>query len=205
MKALNTYSILAVLVLGGCSSSPKPVSEVRVTNTDVENAVKARLAAEPQLANLSLSVSSDVDKNQITLTGTVPTEPQRLQVVDIAKAARPGVSVVDKIDVKPAEVSRANYTDEMAREARRKAESVGDKLGSSVDDAWIHTKIFAKLAGDSETPARKIHIDVVNKSVTLRGTVETAEARHEAERVALDTDGVRHVTNLLKVQVRTHS
>jgi hyperosmotically inducible protein len=205
MKALNTYSILAVLVLGGCSTSPKPVSEVRITNTDVEHAVKARLAAEPLLANLSIGVSADVDKNQITLTGTVPTEPMRMQVVNIARAARPGVSVVDKIDVKPAEVSRADYTEEMAREARRKAESVGDKVGSSADDAWIHAKIFAKLAADSQTPARKINIDVVNHSVTLRGTVETVTARHEAERVARDTDGVRHVTNLIKVQGRAHS
>jgi osmotically-inducible protein OsmY len=35
--------------------------------------------------------------------------------------------------------------------------------------------------------------------MTLRGTVDTAEARAEAERIAKETDGVRKVVNQLKV------
>jgi len=163
--------------------------------------VKSRLATEPQLANLRIDVSSDVDKNQITLKGTVPTEPQRMQVVEVAKAARPGVTVVDKIDVKPPEVARSEYTEDMARVDREKAKSMGDKLGDSLDDAWIHTKIVAKLIGDSQTPARKINVDVSKNIVTLRGDVESAAAREEAERIARETDGVKRVVNLLKVHV----
>jgi osmotically-inducible protein OsmY len=33
----------------------------------------------------------------------------------------------------------------MARTAREKAKEFGDKLGNSLDDAWILTKIKAKL------------------------------------------------------------
>jgi hyperosmotically inducible protein len=68
-----------------------------------------------------------------------------------------------------------------------------------VDDAWVHSKIVAKLIGNSATPERKINVDVDNGVVTLRGTVDTATARTEAERVARDTEGVKRVSNLLKV------
>jgi hypothetical protein len=40
---------------------------------------------------------------------------------------------------------------------------------------------------------------VVDGAVTLRGTVDTAEAKSEAERITKETDGVKKVTNQLKV------
>jgi len=89
----------------------------------------------------------------------------------------------------------------MAREAREKATSAGDTLGKTIDDAWIHTKITTKLIGNSETPARKVNVDVVDGVVTLRGVVETSTAKEEAERVAKTTDGVKRVRNLLKLKV----
>jgi hypothetical protein len=55
------------------------------------------------------------------------------------------------------------------------------------------------LIGDADTPERKINVDVVDGAVTLRGTVDTAEAKSEAERIAKETDGVKKVTNQLKV------
>jgi len=57
----------------------------------------------------------------------------------------------------------------------------------------------AKLIGDTKTPERNINVDVVEGAVTLRGNVDTAEAKAEAERVAKETEGVKKVTNQLKV------
>jgi osmotically-inducible protein OsmY len=91
------------------------------------------------------------------------------------------------------------YTEEQAREERARAKQNKETIGDTLDDAWIHTKIVAKLIGDSQTPERKINVDVVNNEVTLRGTVDTPEAKSEAERVAKETDGVKKVTNQLKV------
>lgn len=91
------------------------------------------------------------------------------------------------------------YTEEQAREEREKAKASKETVGQSLEDAWIHTKVVAKLIGNSQTPERKINVDVVEGAVTLRGTVDTAEAKAEAERVAKDTDGVKKVTNQLKV------
>ena len=91
------------------------------------------------------------------------------------------------------------YTEEQAREEREKAKANKETIGQSLEDAWIHTKIVAKLIGNSATPERKINVDVVEGAVTLRGQVDTAEAKAEAERVAKETDGVKKVTNELKV------
>ena len=86
--------------------------------------------------------------------------------------------------MKPTEISRSEYTEEMAREAREKAKTAGDKIGTSINDAWIHTKITSKLISDKDTPARKINIDVVDGVVTLRGEVNTTTAKDEADRIA---------------------
>jgi osmotically-inducible protein OsmY len=91
------------------------------------------------------------------------------------------------------------YTEEQAKEERERAKANKETVGQSLEDAWIHTKIVAKLIGNTATPERKINVDVVDGAVTLRGTVDTAEAKTEAERAAKDTDGVKKVTNQLKV------
>ncbi len=91
------------------------------------------------------------------------------------------------------------YTEEQAREERTRAKQKKETIGDTLEDAWIHAKIVAKLIGDSKTPERNINVDVVNNDVTLRGAVDSAEAKAEAERVAKDTAGVKKVVNQLKV------
>src|SRR5205814_7830001 len=77
---------------------------------------------------------------------------------------------------------RGQYSEEQAREEREKAKANKETIGQSLDDAWIHTKIVAKLIGDTKTPERNINVDVVEGAVTLRGNVDTAEAKAESER-----------------------
>jgi hyperosmotically inducible periplasmic protein len=91
------------------------------------------------------------------------------------------------------------YTEEQARDEREKAKANKETVGQSLEDAWIHTKLVAKLITNSQTPERKINVDVVDGAVTLRGQVDTAEGKAEAERLAKDTDGVKSVKNELKV------
>ena len=99
----------------------------------------------------------------------------------------------------PAPTATPRYSEEKAREERARAKENKETIGDTLDDAWIHAKIVAKLIGDTSTPERKINVDVVNNEVTLRGTVDTAEAKVEAERIAKETDGVTKVVNQLKV------
>jgi hyperosmotically inducible periplasmic protein len=187
-----------LLMLAGCSRET-PATVSTISNTDLEQMVKSRLAADSQLAT-NVNVSADANKNEVTLSGTLDSETLRTEAVEMAKNSHAGISVIDKIDVKPKEVARADYTEDMARDAREKAKVVGDKLGTSLDDAWLHTKISAKLVGNADTPATKINVDVVNGVVTLRGVVDSSTAKSEAQRVAENTDGVKRVLNRLTVR-----
>lgn len=196
MRVLLTFSMLGILVLSGCSRN----TASRPSKSELEQTIKGKLATDPQLAT-AIVISVDPDKNEVVLSGVVPTESLRIEAVQLTKSAQDGLVVTDKIDVKPHELTRSEYTEDMAREAREKAKALGETVGNSIDDAWIHTKITAKLIADSQTPARKINVDVVNKVVTLRGTVESAAAKEEAGRIANETEGVGRVRNLLKVAV----
>jgi osmotically-inducible protein OsmY len=188
-----------IAAVTGCSSTGN-TQTARVTDSDLAQTVKNRFANDQQLAGAQIDVSAQAASNQVTLSGTVPSESERNEAVAMAKASSPGVTVVDKIEVKPAEISRSQYTDDMARQARAKAKAAGEKIGNSLDDAWIYSKITAKLLGNSDTPARKIHVDVTDQRVVLRGEVESAAGKEEAGRIAFDTQGVKHVTNLLKIR-----
>lgn len=203
MRTPIIFVSIGFLVMAGCSQTGSTTAAsapaVTMTDTELHQAVQSRLDADSEVSAAKLDVDADAKENKVTLKGTVPTESLRLRAVELAKAGRPNLEITDKIDVKPREISRSEYTEEMARDARDRAKTVGDKIGSSVTDAWIHTKITSKLIGDKETPARKINIDVVDGIVTLRGEVNSAVAKDEADRVAKDTEGVKRVRNLLKV------
>jgi osmotically-inducible protein OsmY len=95
--------------------------------------------------------------------------------------------------------TRATYTEKQASEERERAKQSKETIGDTLDDAWIHTKIVAQLIADSNTPERNINVDVVNNVVTLRGTVDTAQAKTDAEKIAKETEGVKSVVNQLKV------
>jgi hyperosmotically inducible protein len=206
MRKLFLASFVVVafgLILTACApaestdTTNKPAANM--TDSVLENKIKAKFDSDAQLKAADLSVSADADKNEATISGVVGTQSLRTKAVDLAKGASPGLILTDKIEVKPREMTREEYTEEHAGEERERARGAGEKLGASLDDAWIHTKLVAKFIGDADTPGRNINVDVVNNIVTLRGTVETAEQRAEAERIARDTDGVRRVVNQLKV------
>jgi osmotically-inducible protein OsmY len=177
----------------------KQTTSTKITDADLERAIENRLNEAPQLNKLK--VSANAAKNEATLSGTVATEALRTRATELAKAASPNLVLTDKIDVKPVELTRNEYTEDMARDSREKARANGDKVGTSVDDAWIHTKVSAKLMADPDTPFTKINVDVDNGVVTLRGDVKSREAKSEAERLAKSVDGVKRVSN--RLQVRT--
>ena len=206
MRKLFLASFVVVafgLILTACApaestdTTNKPAANM--SDSELENKIKAKFDSNAQLKVADLSVSADAEKNEATISGAVGTQSLRTKAVDLAKEASPGLILTDKIEVKPREMTREEYTEEHAREERENARGTGDRLGDSLDDAWIHTKLVAKFIGDADTPGRKINVDVVNNVVTLRGTVDTAEQRAEAERIARSTDGVKRVVNQLKV------
>jgi len=199
MRLKTFVAVFGFMALLACSDT-KTASAPKMTNSELETAIKARLEADPDLRAANLSVDADAKEGEVKLSGTVTSEALRTRAVEAVKTYRSDLRLVDKVDVKPPEITRASYTEQMAAEARANAKSTGAKIGSSLDDAWIHTKITTKLAADSPGSALKVNVDVVNDAVTLRGSVKSAEAKGEAERIAKNTDGVKKVTNLLVVK-----
>jgi osmotically-inducible protein OsmY len=197
------------LSLNGCAAADSreatadPTTKAQMTNSELEEKIKARFKTDAQLDAANLSVDANVDRNEITLSGTVGSESLRTKAIELAKSAHAGLIVTTKIDVKPGEISRTAYTIERAREERSIAKGRGETIGDSLDDAWIHTKIVAQLIGNSATPERKINVDVKNNVVTLRGMVETAEQKTEAEQIAKSAESVKSVNNQLKVSGAT--
>ena len=203
MKSFAVLSLVLILSLPfGCKRSTdntQAARETTMTDDQMEQKIQSRINSNPDLAAAKVSVDADAKENRVTLSGTVASEALRNQALDLARGAQPGVTVEDKIDVKPREMTREEYTEEHARMERDRAKENKESIGSSLDDAWIHSKLVAKLIGNMDVSEHKINVDVNNNVVTLRGTVESAAEKAEAERVAKDTDGVKRVVNQLKV------
>jgi len=203
MKSFALLSLVLILSLSfGCKrnmDNPQAARETMMTNDQMQQKIESRINSNPDLAAAKISVDADAKENRVTLSGTVATQALRNQALEAARSAQPGVTVEDKIDVKPKEMTREEYTEEHARMERDRAKEHKESIGSSIDDAWIHSKIVAKLIGNMDVSEHKINVDVNNNVVTLRGTVESAAEKAEAERVAKDTDGVKRVVNQLKV------
>jgi hypothetical protein len=79
-----------------------PRADVKMSNSDLENVVKAKLSSDEQLRTADLKVDANANKNEVTISGTVQSQEQRSKAIDLAKSAHSGVIVNDKIDVKPA-------------------------------------------------------------------------------------------------------
>ncbi len=177
-----------------------------LTDDQLDRAVTAKLQLDPQLKTYGIGVNANAAESRVTLSGSVPTEEMRTRAVALAKEAYSPLVIRDQIDVKPRvverwrEVGRSAYTDQMAQLTRQRATEVGEKIGSGLDDAWIHTKIRTNLVGEGELPFAGVNVDVVDKVVTLRGTVESATAKDTAERVSKATNGVTQVHNRLVVK-----
>jgi hyperosmotically inducible protein len=198
---VSAFGIVATVVtLSACNKAPEPQAAPKMSNDDLDRAVTTRINDDATLAAYKLDVDADADKNEVTLSGTVPSQGLRMKAVDAAKAAHAGVVVNDKIDVKPGNVDRAAYTEDMAREARERAAESKESVGDSLDDAWIHTKVRSKLLSEGEFPGGSINVDVKNNVVTLRGHVATRADRTKAEQLAKETEGVKSVANRLTIK-----
>ena len=101
--------------------------------------------------------------------------------------------------------NRWTNANSMTREEYEKNKSDYEKdkgsgsIGTGVNDSWLWFKTRAALLSTSDLRESTINVDVVNDVVTLKGTVATKEQSAKAAQVAKDIDGVKSVTNQLKV------
>jgi hypothetical protein len=108
---LTPLVLSAGLVLLACGKNePSPASQSapgapaanRLSDADLEKAIRAKLDSDDALKQAKLSVNAEADENKATLSGTVVSQEMRNKAVDLAKSAQPGIMIEDKIEVKPA-------------------------------------------------------------------------------------------------------
>ena len=73
---------------------------------------------------------------------------------------------------------------------------------TSVDDATITASVKSKLVADKAANLTRVDVDTNNGTVYLNGTVDSAEQKTRAERLAWQAQGVKSVVNNLQVQKR---
>ena len=193
MRLTITFLLAAWIAGTGCS---RPGANEATTSSELKQAVQTKLASDPLLSQIQ--VTADASHNQVILSGPVADEDARREAMDLAKSVNATPTVVDNMDVTAPETALA--PGDTAEHAREKAKALGDKIGASLDDAWVYTRIEAKLVQHAAAPALKINVDVENNVVTLRGQVRTVAMKEEAERIARETEGVKAVYNLLQVR-----
>jgi osmotically-inducible protein OsmY len=94
----------------------------------------------------------------------------------------------------------AAKTKEVARDIATKTKEVTSTTGEVITDAWITTKVKAKLVDETLLKGSDINVDTDNRVVTLKGTVTSAAGQSRAAEIARGSEGVTRVVNQLVVK-----
>jgi osmotically-inducible protein OsmY len=137
----------------------------------------------------------------VTLEGQVDSASERRQAVALARSTTGVQDVRDQLTVKPTGGAESPTAGGSAAPAREDGRDLSDRTG----DAWITTKIQSKYFMDPQIRAMGIDVTTLNGVVTLKGTVDSGQARRNAETIARETDGVTRVVNNLTVKAETSS
>jgi len=189
---------IAVSLIVGCNRETGQAAGE--TNADMKQRIESKINTDTELSAAKLTIDADAVQNHVAISGTVDSEDLQARATELAKSAAPGVTVDNQVTVVRHEMTRTEYTEELAKQERDKARESLEKVGDTLDDAWIHSKVAAKLIADAVLNERKVHVDVTGNVVTLRGTVSTEKEKSVAEQEARETNGVKRVINQLKVQ-----
>ena len=171
-KALCALAVAAMLLAPGCMTSRSASDQV--DDAWITSKVESKLAADPEVNNFEIDV--DTQDGVVRLSGNVEQDKARQEAEKLARSTEGVKEVVNEIQI-------------------------GDPtLKENVTDAWIVTKIKAKLSASGDVNPFNIDVDAVEGVVTLSGIVKKEEAKSEAERIARDTQGVKEVHNRIKVE-----
>jgi hyperosmotically inducible protein len=88
-----------------------------------------------------------------------------------------------------------------AGEVKQEAKQAAQKTGNAFKDSWITMKIHSQFVPEDALNDSDIDVDTRAGHVTLNGTVVTQAGRERAVAIAKATDGVKGVTDNLKIGV----
>jgi hyperosmotically inducible protein len=170
--SVRVLLLLAGLLAAGIGCSNK------TNSVEYKDSVKAAL----QQADLrDVSVSEDVSKNTITLTGTLHSDDAKTRAGEIAQGNAGTRVVANEISVEPVG-----------------SESQARKMESNLDDG-IESNYKASLISKG-LDKQDIKFNAKNGVLTLTGSVKNPNARKEAQLLAQNTPNVNQVVNQLEVR-----
>jgi len=115
-----------------------------------------------------------------------------------------GITVIAlSVAVGPAWVQAADTAVDKAQSKTERAvdkvKEKGREATEAVGDSWLTAKVKIALAADERVKARQINVDTHDATVTLRGKVDSTEAKVAAEEITSGIEGVQGVRNDLQV------
>lgn len=168
------------LVFFSDSAGAKKTEEApRPADASLAVKIEAKFLADPEVSPFEIDV--DVRDGVVRLSGAVETEAERKEAEDLARS-------VDGVKAVKNEIRLGDPT-----------------MGDLFSDAWIVSKVKAKLAADPEINPFRIDVDAVQGVVTLSGTVPSRAVRKEALEHAENTKGVRRVEDRLVLEPKKTS
>jgi osmotically-inducible protein OsmY len=131
----------------------------------------------------SVNVSQDRESGVITLSGIVGSTDRQQRAQQLTQQAAPGYSIVNRI-----QVDNAGIQSEIQSETR-----------SAHLDSSIEKHFKTELAASRMLKEQHIQSFVYNRTLTLKGSVQTYMEREEAEELAKKTPQVQHVVNEIRI------
>jgi len=162
-------ALLGAGLLIGCSTEAKAPA--------VADNVRASLK---QAGLKDVSVKQDREKGVVTLGGTVPADPQKVQAQQLAQAAAGDQVVANEIAVVPPNDASTTKT-----------------LYSDLDKGIDSNLDAALLSGGYRSG---IHHSVKNGVVTLTGTVDSENQRQQVQTIARNVPNTQQVVNELETR-----
>lgn len=191
-------------VLAGCERQPAepetPAAEQAgaIDDETLRTYVQARFYEEDAIRDADIEVAAR--NGTVTLSGTVESDQARQRALEIARDVRGVTQVHDELRV----ANRADAEVAASRRAEGATERPARSRQDEINPAWITTKIQAQYFVNPEIKPWNIEVDTSPQGVvTLRGEVEEAADRQQAEKIALATEGVTRVVNRLRVRGET--
>ena len=140
-----------------------------------------------KLRNIDVTTQNAV----VTLSGAVASDAERRQAVALARTTEGVREVTDHLKVDPSAV--------VASGDPATAVPLAPVADLKRPDPWITMKVQSQYFLDPQIKGHEISVDTTRGIVLLKGSVETAEQKRQAEQIAKETEGVTRVVNQLTV------
>jgi osmotically-inducible protein OsmY len=163
----------------------------------LEDRIEHRIKHDPTLDHSH--VDAEVHDGRVILKGKVESEADAERAAQIAyeEGAK---AVFDDLDIKRGDRYEHSRVKRAYHDVVNGTKKAARATGESTEDAYIHTKLKAKMMDSVELEGSDIDIDVHDNVAYLRGSVRTPEARERALEIARHTDGVHRVVDELRVR-----